>query len=118
MEHEQVANAIHELSEFATQTAAVLQDHKQVLQRHEENLQAEFRCAQSHRDAITELRDLVAAQGQLLRSMQRVLLKITISLGIAPDEPPQSDRHRQRNVPQTVERLVRKLYPCSRSGAS
>jgi uncharacterized protein (DUF3084 family) len=86
MEQEQV---IRELTEFATQTTAVLQDHKQVLQRHEQNLQAEFRCVESHRDAIAALSKDVQAIGELVNSMQRCLLRILSELGmLLPGDDP------------------------------
>jgi hypothetical protein len=94
MEHEELVAAVHEMTDFATQTASVLQDHKKVLGRHEANLQAEYRAGVSHADAIRALRsdmqglrDLVAAQTELVSSMQRVLVRITNSLGLPPDEP-------------------------------
>jgi len=92
MEPEQVEAAVCELREFAVLTGRAMRSHLEQLQRHESILEQEYKAGASHHAAIMELRELVAAQGQLLQSMQRVLLKITTSLGIAPDEPPQSDQ--------------------------
>jgi hypothetical protein len=92
MEHQEIEEAIHEFAQFASVTGKAMQNHLQQLQRHELILEQEYKAGASHHVAIMELRELVAAQGQLLQSTQRVLLKITTSLGIAPDEPPQSDQ--------------------------
>ena len=80
MEHDE---RIKELTEFACTTAAVLADHKQVLERHEQNLQAEFRTAQSHRQAIEEMHshlksfaEVINQQSVLLGSLQETLLKV------------------------------------------
>jgi ornithine cyclodeaminase/alanine dehydrogenase-like protein (mu-crystallin family) len=83
MEHEE---AIRELRDFAETTAAVLANHREQLQRHEEILHAQYKGGESHHAAITELRELVSAQSQLLTSMQRVMLRIVKSLGFDPDE--------------------------------
>jgi len=96
MENQQIAEAIHELSSFATETGRVLANHKKTLQRHEEVLLAQYRGGSSHADAIKTLREdvrslseLVGAQGELVTSMQRCLIKILTTLGLpTPEEPP------------------------------
>jgi hypothetical protein len=94
MEHAEVVTAIHEFAEFSAMTARTLQNHREQLQRHEEILHAQFKGGASHADAIRALRtdmqnlaELVNSQSQLVQSMQRVLLRITNSLGLPPEEP-------------------------------
>jgi hypothetical protein len=92
MEHE-VREAIHELTEFATITARAIADHKQVLERHEENLRAEYRSVESHKTAIEELRghlanvaQLVNQQNILMAAMQKSLLRVLNNLGLIDSE--------------------------------
>jgi hypothetical protein len=94
MEHEEVVNAVRELTSFAEQTGHTLRNHRDQLQRHEEILHAQYKGGASHRDAIEVLRkdmlslgELVNAQSVLLQSMQRTLLKIVTTLGLPPEEP-------------------------------
>jgi hypothetical protein len=66
MEHEET---IRELVSFTATVGRTLESHKSALQRHEEILSAEYEAGKSHHAAITELRELLAAQSQLLASM-------------------------------------------------
>jgi hypothetical protein len=83
MEDEQT---IRELVDFTATVGRTLANHREQLQRHESILLAEFKAGESHHAAITELRELVAAQGELLQSMQRALLKIAKALGHDPED--------------------------------
>jgi len=56
MEHARQEELNREMRQFAETTAAVLQDHKTALERHEENFLGAFRSAESHKLAIEELR--------------------------------------------------------------
>jgi hypothetical protein len=93
MEHEQVADTLHELAEFATTTAKTLDSHKGALQRHEQILLEAFESGMSHKQAIETIRkdvsalgELVNAQSALVASMQNALLKIAKALGHDPEE--------------------------------
>ena len=87
MEHEET---IRELVSFTTTVGRTLANHRDQLQRHESILHAQYKGGESHHAAITELRELVAAQSQLLTSMQRVLLRIVKSLGLEDPEETES----------------------------
>lgn len=87
MEQEQV---IEELKQFAETSSRALANHRDALARHESILHAQFKGGESHASAIKELRELVAAQSQLLGSLQRVVLRIAKSLGLDPEETPGS----------------------------
>jgi hypothetical protein len=94
MEHAEVVNTLHELSQFAEQTGRVLESHKTALTRHEEIFVAMHSAGSTHRGAIEELRkdvhnlgELVNSQSELIASMQRAMVKILQTLGMpSPDE--------------------------------
>jgi hypothetical protein len=96
MESEEIATAIHEMSEFCTMTAKTLANHKTQLTRHEEILAAQYRGGTAHRDAIEAMRtdmrnmaELVDSQSRLLCSLQTCLLKVLQQLGLpTPEELP------------------------------
>jgi len=69
----EVVATVKELKSFAIETGRVLENHREQLQRHESVLLAQFEGGKSHHAAIMDLRELVAAQSQLLTSVQRVL---------------------------------------------
>ena len=83
----EVVATVKELKSFAIETGHVLENHREQLARHESILLAQFKGGESHHAAITELRELVAAQSQLLASMERALKRIAKAIGMDPSNP-------------------------------
>ena len=80
--------AIKEFREFAQITAEVLQDHKQTLQRHEENFVGAFHSAESHKVAIEELRQHLRSLAAVINEQSVVmaqLQKMLSNLGAAKE---------------------------------
>ena len=70
------AEQLKELTEFAQITAPVLQDHKEVLQRHEENFLGAFHSAESHKVAIEELRQHLHSLAEVINQQSVVMAKL------------------------------------------
>lgn len=86
MEHEEVETAVHEMAQFAATTGRVLENHKGVLQRHEEILAAQFKAGSSHHDAIQTLRTEVQTLGQQISTLQHSVIKILQAMGLPTPE--------------------------------
>jgi hypothetical protein len=76
MEHARQEELNREMRQFAETTAAVLQDHKIALERHEENFLGAFRSAESHKLAIEELRQHLHSLAEVINQQSVVMAKL------------------------------------------
>jgi hypothetical protein len=86
------AELVKEFREFAQLTASALQNHKETLERHEQNLLCAFNSAKGHTQAIEQLRENLHALADAINKQNVAMAKlekVLSNLGMEHADEPQ-----------------------------
>jgi hypothetical protein len=83
---------VAEIRELSTALGRMAENHKSVLQRHEEDIHAAFRTCKNHHGAIEILQVVVERQNQILERLEESMTRVLAALAMeAPPAPTPKD---------------------------